>query len=80
MLLSNGSVIKKDVIDCFNRAVVNPANRATPDMYNWQQWEQGINWSFVDGDMAVELSGTYDYDYVAECFDALVDDYIAKNG
>ena len=76
MLLENGSVIKQDVIDSFNRAVVNPKNQATPDMYNWQQWEEGINWSFVDADMALDLCDTYSYDYVFECFDALADDYI----
>lgn len=75
MLLENGSVIKQDVIDSFNRAVANPANQATPDMYNWQQWEEGINWSFVDADMAIELA-SYDYDYVYECFEVLADDYI----
>ena len=77
MLLENGSVIKQDVIDSFNRAVANPANQATPDMYNWQQWEEGINWSFVDGDMAIELA-SYDYEYVYDCFNALVDDYIGE--
>ena len=75
MLLPNGSAIKQDVIDCFNKAVANPKNQATPDMYNWQQWEEGINWSFVDADMAIELA-YYDYEYVYECFDALVDAYV----
>ena len=75
MLLENGSVIKQDVIDAFNKAVANPANKVTPDMYNWQKWEDGINWSFVDADMAIELA-SYDYDYVYECFEVLADDYI----
>ena len=47
-------------------------------MYNWQQWEEGINWSFVDGDMAVDLCGTYSYDYVYDCFNALADNYIVE--
>ena len=78
MLLENGSAIKQDVIDSFNRAVANPNNQANPDMYNWQQWEEGINWSFVDADMAADLCGTYSYDYVSECFDALTDVYIGE--
>ena len=79
MLLENGSVIKQDVIDSFNRAIVNPENTATPNMYNWQQWEEGINWSFVDADMAIDLGDTYTYEYIYDCFNTLVDDYIEKN-
>ena len=78
MLLENGSAIKQDVIDSFNRAVANPNNQAKPDMYNWQQWEEGINWSFVDADMTMDLTGTYSDDYIYDCFNALVDDYIEE--
>ena len=80
MLLENGSVIKQDVIDSFNRAVANPENHVNPSDSNYDFWKdmKSVNWSFVDADMAVDLCGTYSYDYVYECFDALADEYIGE--
>lgn len=68
MLLPNGSMIKQDVIDCFNAAVNNPEN---------QNKGGGINWNFVDADLNIELSAFYSTDYLYECLDVLVNNYFA---
>lgn len=68
MLLSNGSAIKADVIECFDRAVNQPENI-----------EQGIGstnfWNFVNSDMHLDLKVWYNAQYIDECFDVLADDY-----
>jgi hypothetical protein len=68
MLLSNGSAIKQDVIDSFNRAVEQPENI-----------EQGIGttdfWNFVEADMYCDLKVWYNETYIGECFDVLADNY-----
>ncbi len=68
MLLPNGSMIKNDVIESFNRAVNQPENI-----------EQGAGttgfWNFVESDMYIDLSSVYSSDYIIECFDVLADDY-----
>ena len=68
MLLPNGSMIKQDVIDCFNAAVNNPAN---------QHEGGGMNWNFVDADLNIQLGMFYATDYLYECFEVLVDNYFA---
>jgi len=64
MLLENGSMIKQDVIDSFNRAVEKQENLNA---------DGSINWNFVDADMYMELSVFYSGEYICECFDALAD-------
>lgn len=68
MLLPNGSAIKQDVIDCFNRAVEQSENI-----------EQGIGttnfWNFVNSDMHLDLKVWYNAEYIDECFDVLADNY-----
>jgi len=66
MLLPNGSAIKNDVIDCFNKAIDNPENI---------QADGSINWNFVDSDMYMELNMYYDGEYITACFDACADEY-----
>ena len=68
MLLSNGSMIKNDVIEAFNAAVEKPENINTSG---------GINWDFVDADLFIELGSFYSTDYLYECFEALVDKYFS---
>lgn len=68
MLLSNGSMIKNDVIEAFNAAVANPEN---------QHEGGGINWNFVDADLNLDLGTFYSTDYLYECFEVLVDNYFA---
>ena len=62
MLLPNGSAIKQDVIDCFNKACGNTEN--------WND-DGSMNWNFVDADMHLDLSGIYSSDYIYECFNVL---------
>jgi hypothetical protein len=68
MLLSNGSMIKNDVIKCFKVAVANPEN---------QHVGGGINWDFVDADLYLDLGAIYSEGYLRECFEVLVDEYFA---
>ena len=64
MLLKNGSAIKNDIIESFNRAVEKQENLNA---------DGSINWNFVDADMYMELSIFYPGEYICECFDALAD-------
>ena len=66
MLLENGAMIKMDVIEAFNKAVVNPANIHQGG---------GINWDFVDADLNLDLGMWYTSEYLYECFEVLVNDY-----
>lgn len=66
MLLENGAMIKMDVIEAFNKAVVNPENIHQGG---------GINWDFVDADLNLDLGMWYTSEYLYECFEVLVDDY-----
>ena len=68
MLLSNGSMIKNDIIEAFNAAVANSEN---------QHEGGGINWNFVDADLNLDLGTFYSTDYLYECFEVLVDNYFA---
>ena len=66
MLLPNGSAIKLDVIECFNKAVASKEN--------WNA-NGSMNWNFVDADMNLELGAFYSSDYLYECLDVLADNY-----
>ena len=66
MLLPNGSMIKNDVIDAFNKAIDNPEN---------QNADGTMNWNFVDADLHIDMSGFYSTDYLNACFDVMVDEY-----
>ena len=68
MLLSNGSMIKNDVIEAFNAAVTNEENINSSG---------GINWDFVDADLNMDLADFYSTDYLYECFEVLVEKFFA---
>lgn len=73
MLLQNGSAIKQDVIDAFNKAVASE--------YNVQQGiGTGTFWNFVDADMTIELSPFYADEYIYECFEVLADNFDKTHG
>lgn len=66
MLLSNGSAIKQDVIDTFNKAI--------EDEFNLREGYESICfWNFVESDMYMALSGIYSSSYIDECFEVLAD-------
>jgi len=68
MLLPNGSVIKNDVIECFNAAV--------QDEFNTRPGVGSTDfWNFVESDMYQGLRMFYDSEYIDACFDALADDF-----
>jgi len=69
MLLSNGSMIKNDVIEAFNAAVTNPENINSSG---------GINWNFVDADLNIDLGVIYDTEYLNDCIDVLVNNYYGE--
>ena len=66
MLLSNGSMIKNDVIESSNKAIDNEFNLrpgfGTTDF-----------WNFVESDMYMDLRMFYNSEYIDECFEALAD-------
>lgn len=69
MLLDNGSAMKNDVIDSFNKAIEADENTA-----------KGVGttdfWNFVNADMHMDLSTWYASSYIDECFDKLADNYL----
>jgi len=68
MLLPNGSMIKNDVIECFNAAVSDEFNTrpgvGTTDF-----------WNFVESDMYQGLRMFYNSEYIDACFDVLADEF-----
>jgi hypothetical protein len=68
MLLPNGSAIKQDVIESFDRAVNNEFN-LRPGFGSTDFW------NFVESDMYMELNMYYDGEYISACFDACADEY-----
>jgi len=70
MLLPNGSMIKNDVIECFNAAIEDEFNKrpgvGTTDF-----------WNFVESDMYMGLRMFYDSEYIDECFNFLADEFEA---
>ena len=68
MLLPNGSAIKNDVIDCFNKAIDDEFNLRPG--FNTKEF-----WNFVESDMYLDLNMYYDGEYISACFDACADEY-----
>ena len=68
MLLSNGIMMKNDVIESFMRAVNDPDNIHQGG---------GINWNFVDADLFLDLGHIYTTEYLNECIETLVDSHYA---
>lgn len=66
MLLPNGSAIKQDVIDCFNRAIDDEFN-LRPGFGTTEFW------NFVESDMYMDLRMFYNSEYIDQCFEALAD-------
>jgi len=66
--LENGSAIKADVIEAFDKAVNNSENINSSG---------GLNWNFVDADLCLDLGDFYSMDYLYECFEVLVDEYFS---
>ena len=68
MLLENGAMIKQDVINSFEKAVVAEENVA-----------KGVSttdfWNFVESDMYMDLSAFYADTYIQECFEKLADEF-----
>jgi hypothetical protein len=61
-------MMKNDVIESFNAAVVNPENIHEGG---------GINWNFVDADLFTDLGHIYTTEYLNECFETLADRHCA---
>ena len=67
MMTSYGVMIKLDIIESFNNAVAKDEN----------QTEDGtVNWNYVESDVFIENAVVYDYDYLCDCFDVLVENYL----
>ena len=64
MLLSNGAMIKNDVIEAFNKATTNPENINSSG---------GINWNFVDSDMYMKWGVLLDGELYTEYFEKAAD-------
>ena len=68
MLLPNGSMIKQDVINCFNLATECEFNK-----------RPGVGstdfWNFVESDMYTGLSEFYNSSYIDECFEHLASEF-----
>lgn len=69
MLTTYGAMIKMDVIEAFDKAVVNPDNIHQGG---------GINWNFVDADLSIDLGVFYNQEYINDCLTVLVDNYFAR--
>jgi hypothetical protein len=69
MLLPNGSAIKQDVIESFDRAVNNEFN-LRPGFGSTDFW------NFVESDMYMDLAGIYASTYIDECIDTLCDNIL----
>jgi len=63
-LMNDGSVLKNDVIESFERAINSDENINA---------DGSINWNFVDADMNMDLSGSYASSYIYEAFEFLAD-------
>ena len=71
--LANGTAIKQDVVDAFNKAVTTE--------YNVQQGiGTGTFWNYVDADMTIDLAKHYTHDYIYECFEVLADNFDKTHG
>jgi hypothetical protein len=65
--LPNGSMIKADVVQSFERAINSDFNLRPG--YGSTDF-----WNFVESDMYMDLSGIYASSYIDECFEALGDE------
>ena len=64
--LPNGSMIKADVAESFQKAIRNDFN-LRPGFGSTDFW------NFVESDMYMDLAGIYASTYIDECFEALAD-------
>ena len=64
--LPNGSTIKADVVESFQKAIRNDFN-LRPGFGSTDFW------NFVESDMYMDLAGIYASSYIDECFEVLVD-------
>lgn len=64
--LPNGSTIKADVVESFQKAIRNDFN-LRPGFGSTDFW------NFVESDMYMDLAGIYASSYIDECFEALAD-------
>ena len=64
--LPNGSIIKADVVESFQKAIRNDFN-LRPGFGSTDFW------NFVESDMYMDLAGIYASTYIDECFEALAD-------
>ena len=64
--LENGSTIKSDVVDAFDKAI--------RDDFNLRPGFGSTHfWNCVESDMYMDLAGIYASSYIDECFEALAD-------
>ena len=67
MLASYGTMIKLDIIESFDKAVAKYEN----------QTEDGtVIWNYVESDVHIENAVVYDSNYINDCFDVLVKNYL----
>ena len=66
MLLSNGAMMKDDVIQSFRKSVYK--NQDVP-----AGWKSTEFWNFVQTDMYMDLGNVYASSYIDECFDTLAE-------
>ena len=64
--LPNGSMIKADVVESFQKAIRNDFN-LRPGFGSTDFW------NFVESDMYMDLAGIYASTYIDECFEPLAD-------
>lgn len=64
--LPNGSTIKADVVESFQKAIRNDFN-LRPGFGSTDFW------NFVESDMYMDLAGIYASSYIDECFEVLAD-------
>jgi hypothetical protein len=64
--LPNGSMIKADVVESFQKAIRNDFN-LRPGFGSTDFW------NFVESDMYMDLAGIYASTYIDECFEVLAD-------
>ena len=69
MHLPNGSAIKQDVIESFDRAINNEFN-LRPGFGSTDFW------NFVESDMYMDLVGIYASTYIDECIETLCDNIL----
>ena len=66
--LPNGSTIKADVVESFQKAIRNDFN-LRPGFGSTDFW------NFVESDMYLDLNMYYDGEQISACFDACADEY-----